>query len=146
MHPDPATLIPHRPPFLLVDEILEIHDQAIRAAYTFRPDDELWSRIYAGHYPEKPITPGVLLCELVFQTGAALLSHTVREEEIPGVPMVTRIQSVKFKRPIFPGDRVEMAVALKERVANAFFLRGAVLKEGERAVEVDFAVTVAEGA
>src|SRR5256885_15832396 len=63
------TLLPHRPPFLFLDEILERDNQHIKATKTLHPDEPY----LAGHYPGRPLMPGVLICECVFQAGAALL-------------------------------------------------------------------------
>ena len=59
-------LIPHRPPFLFVDEIVSESADGLVARRTFRAEEDF----FKGHYPGAPITPGVLLCEAVFQTGA----------------------------------------------------------------------------
>ncbi len=141
---DIKSAIPHREPFLLLDEILEASGEKVVAAAVIRPDGELWSRVYAGHYPGRPITPGVLLCEMIFQAAAVLAHELLRGESVSGVPMVTRIREVKFRRPILPGERVEIRAELTERMANAFFMKGAVLKNGRAAVEAQFAVALAE--
>jgi 3-hydroxyacyl-[acyl-carrier-protein] dehydratase len=136
--------LPHRPPFLFVDEVLELKDAAIRTAYTPKPDDELWSRVYAGHYPGSPITPGVLLCEMLFQAAAVLLHEIAKTETLPGVPMVTRITNVKFKSVVQPGSRLEIDAALTERLANAFFMKGSIRCGGKIALQAEFAVAMAE--
>lgn len=136
--------IPHRAPFLLLDEVAEISADAVKAFYTLRPDDELWSRIYSGHYPGNPITPGVLLCEMLFQAAACMVHELGKGEPLPGVPVVTRIQGVKFKKIVPPGSKVEIRAALQERVANAFFMKGSVLLEGKPALQAEFAVAMAE--
>lgn len=61
--------IPHRPPFLFVDRIVEQGEARLVTERTFRADEAF----FAGHYPGSPLTPGVLLCEACFQTGAILL-------------------------------------------------------------------------
>ncbi len=144
MNEDIAAAIPHRPPFLLVDEVVELGPDSIRAAYTLRPDDELWSRVYAGHYPGNPITPGVLLCETLFQTAAVLLRDIAKTDALPGVPMVTRIQNVKFKSVVPPGSRLDIDAALTERLANAFFLKGSIRCGGKTVLQAEFAVAMAE--
>ena len=58
--------IPHRPPFLFIDQILEITNEGASAKLSVKPDFSF----FTGHYPGNPIMPGVLLCESVFQTGA----------------------------------------------------------------------------
>ena len=72
---EPVTdLIPHRPPFLFVDRIVSETADGLVAERTFRAEEDF----YKGHYPGAPITPGVLLCEAVFQTGALFLSRQAR--------------------------------------------------------------------
>ncbi|MDR1611157.1 MAG: beta-hydroxyacyl-ACP dehydratase [Planctomycetota bacterium] len=144
MECDVKAAIPHRPPFLLVDEILELRPDRITARTTLRPDDELWSRIYAGHYPGMPITPGALLLETLFQTAGVLIAKLVRGD-VPaaGVPVVTRINNVKFKRMVLPGDTIELRVRITERLASAYYLKGEILKGGKPAVHAEFALTIA---
>ena len=130
-------LIPHRPPMLLLDEIVERTDRRIVCRKTFRPDEFF----FQGHYPGKPIVPGVILCEAVMQAGAALLSDQLRQAR--GVPVATRMNEVKFKRMIAPGDTIEIEVELAEQLANAFFLKGKATCGGQAAVRFDFACTLA---
>ena len=156
--PDLQSLIPHRPPFLRLDEIVELAETAIAARPTLRPDDGLWSRVYAGHYPGNPITPGALLCEIVFQAGAALMAHRLsagsgspdtasgialpsapRAPQSPaGIPVITRIRDAKFKQMVRPGDTLEISAAFDEQVSNAYYLHGAVKVRGQLAVRVEF--------
>ena len=74
------------------------------------------------------------------QAGALLLSQFVDGNS--GVPVATRMNDVKFRRMVHPGDTVELAVELKERLADAFFLQARVLFQGKVAVRFDFACTV----
>lgn len=145
MRYDLEAALPHRKPFLLLDEILEVGPATVRAEYTLRSDDELWSRVFAGHYPGQPITPGVLLCEMMFQASAVMVHEMAKAEPIAGIPMVTRIQNVKFKSPVLPGDRVEIRAQLAEKVANAFFMKGSVHRNGKTVVQAEFAVALASG-
>jgi len=131
--------IPHREPFLLVDEILELGEKRIVCAKRLT-GDEFW---FAGHYPGQPVMPGVLLCEAAMQAGAILLSKFVEGAE-GKVPVATRLNDVKFKKIVRPGDRIEMEVDLNERLADAFFLTAKVTVEGKVAVRFDFGCTVAK--
>ncbi len=140
---DVQAAIPHRPPFLLIDRVDEVTADAIRAFSVLREDDELWSRVYAGHYPGNPITPGVLLCEMMFQAAACLVRELGKADPLPGVPVVTRIQNMKFRNIVPPGAEVEIRAELKERLANAFFLSGSVRAGGKVAVQGEFAVALA---
>jgi 3-hydroxyacyl-[acyl-carrier-protein] dehydratase len=128
--------IPHRPPFLLIDGIVQQTADTITCTKTFAPDE--W--FFQGHYPHFPIVPGVLLCEACMQAGAVLLSKLV--DSGGGVPVATRANEVKFKKMIRPGDTVQIEVKLNERMADAFFLTGKVTCEGKLAARLDFACTI----
>lgn len=129
--------IPHRPPMLLVDEIVERGDNRMLCRKTFR-DDEFFVQ---GHYPGHPLVPGVILCECALQAGAILLADFLRQS--PGVPVATRLNDVKFKRMVRPGDTILMEVQLEEQLANAFYLQARVTCGGKLAVRFHFACTLA---
>jgi len=130
--------IPHRPPMLLVDEILERDGDTIVCRKTFHAEEFF----FQGHYPGHPLVPGVILCESAMQAGAILLSQFVQEGT--GVPVATRLNEVKFKQMVRPGDTIEMEVKLNERLAEAFFLQAKVTCEGKVAVRFEFACTMAQ--
>ena len=135
--------IPHREPFLLIDEIVEQSDARIVCRKTFS-GEEFW---YRGHYPDYPITPGVILCEAAMQAGAVLLAKTLQSEDASErdrfVPVATRANNVQFKKMVLPGDTVEIEVELVERLANAFFMNARVTVGGKVACRFDFACTLA---
>ena len=130
-------LIPHRPPFLFVDEILQQSSEALTAQRTWRADEAF----YQGHYPGAPITPGVLLCESVFQSGALLLAGKLAGQGKPaGVPLLAKVESVRFRSPVYPGDTTTIEVKIKE-VAGGFYMMAGSIKNGDkRVLSVDFAV------
>jgi 3-hydroxyacyl-[acyl-carrier-protein] dehydratase len=130
--------IPHREPFLLIDEIIERSDNRIVCRKTFT-GQEFW---YAGHYPGFPLTPGVLLCESAMQTGAVLLAQVVADNP-DRVPVVSRINNVKFKHMVRPGDTVTLHVTLTEKMAGAFFMDAKVMLGDKLAVMFDFACKMA---
>lgn len=124
--------IPHRHPFLLVDRILEHNGNTIKTQKQLRPDD-LW---FKGHYPGNPIMPGVLICESVFQSGAILMAKLAEDKGVlanENFPVITRINNVKLRHAVFPGDLMEMEVVLKEQVGPASYLTGQV-RVGEKTV------------
>jgi len=129
--------IPHRPPMLLVDEVIEWEEEHIVCQKTFLADEFF----FQGHYPDYPLVPGVILCEAAMQAGAVLLS---RYATAGGVPVAGRLNDVKFKRMVRPGDTVQLDVTLDERMGDAFFLSAKVLCEGKPAATLSFAVTVAK--
>jgi len=133
-------LIPHRPPFLFVDEIVSETDDGLVARRTWRAEEDF----YQGHYPGAPITPGVLLCEAVFQTAACYMSSRARaagEKPGAGVPLIAKISDVRFRNPVFPGDTVVIEVKKKDALGGFTMLSGAMKKaDGTRVMNVDFSV------
>jgi 3-hydroxyacyl-[acyl-carrier-protein] dehydratase len=123
---------------LLVDEIVEQSNNRIVCRKRFT-GEEFW---YRGHYPEFPLTPGVLLCEAAMQAGAVLLSKHIDTQQ-GNVPAATRMNNVKFKIMVRPGDTIELEVDLVERMADAFFLNAKVTVAGKTAVTFDFACKMA---
>jgi 3-hydroxyacyl-[acyl-carrier-protein] dehydratase len=132
--------IPHRPPFLWLDRVVEISGESIRAEKVVPMDLD----IFQGHYPDYPLMPGVLLCEAVFQAGALLIGELMRGEGSEskgeeGMPVLTRILGAKFKREVRPGDTLEIAAKLVERLGPAWLMKGSVRVGGKVAVQVEFA-------
>ena len=133
--------IPHRDPFLLLDEIVERDESRIVCVKTFSGEEDF----FAGHYPGSPLVPGVLLCEAAMQAGAVLLSGQMAQEAAGKVPVATRMNNVKFKRMVKPGDTLRLEVELVERLADAFFMKAKVSVDGKVAVRFDFACTATNG-
>ena len=133
-------LIPHRPPFLFVDEITSHSAEGLVAKRTWRADEDF----YQGHYPGAPITPGVLLCESVFQTAAcfmALKAQAAGAKPGEGVPLIAKISDVRFRNPVYPGDTVAIEVKQKDAMGGFTMLSGNIKKaDGTRVMNVDFAV------
>ncbi|MBI1901564.1 MAG: beta-hydroxyacyl-ACP dehydratase [Planctomycetia bacterium] len=138
---DPRILaaIPHRPPFLLLDEIVEWEESRIVCRKTWREDEYF----FPGHYPGFPIVPGVLLCESAMQAGAVLLSRHVSPAG-GGVPVATRMNDVRFKQIVRPGQTTSIEVVLTERLATAYFLEAKVTSAEKLAVRFEFACTLAD--
>jgi 3-hydroxyacyl-[acyl-carrier-protein] dehydratase len=129
--------IPHRPPFLFVDRIVELTDTKIRTIKEIRSDEP----VFAGHYPGQPIMPGALICESIFQTGAILLSKMMGGMG-EGIPVLTRINNAKFKSIVKPGNTLDIEAELVERVSNAYFMKGKASVAGKTSVTVEFTVTL----
>lgn len=128
--------IPHRKPMLLVDEIVEQSEKRILCRKTFGMD-EFFTQ---GHFPNFPLVPGVILCECALQSGAILLSQFTPKEGV--VPVATRMDGVKFKHMVRPGDTIEMEVTLNDVVSTAYFMTGKITVGGKLAARLDFACSV----
>ncbi|MDO5308901.1 MAG: 3-hydroxyacyl-ACP dehydratase FabZ family protein [Planctomycetia bacterium] len=132
--------IPHREPFLFIDEITELEDDHIVCHYRFKENEFF----FKGHYPNSPIVPGVILCEAAMQAGAILVSRILPQEDqtIDKIPVVGRMNDIKFRQIAKPGDRVELRACIKEKIAGAYFLSAKVLNNGKTSVSFDYAVTL----
>ena len=130
-------LIPHRPPFLFVDEIISHDGDVLVAQRTWRATEEF----YRGHYPGAPITPGVLLCEAVFQTGALLMAKLMGSAGgQDGVPLLTKVTDVRFRLPVYPGDTTTIEVRRKETMGDFHFMSGTVKNGDKRVLSLEFSV------
>lgn len=143
MFPAVTDLIPHRPPFLFVDEIVSSAPGVLVARRTWRQDEAF----YSGHYPGAPITPGVLLCESVVQTGAVLIALAQAGGPAgKGMPILAKINDVRFRQPVFPGDTTAMEVRQKEWIGGFGLLSGTMRCGDRRILTIEFTVTFKDAA
>jgi 3-hydroxyacyl-[acyl-carrier-protein] dehydratase len=104
---DPSRYLPHRPPFLLLDEVLSVEPgKSARARWTLTGDE--W--FFPGHFPGRPVTPGVLLLESIAQCGAVAV---LADPRYAGrLPLFGGVEKARFRRPVVPGDTVGEGRAL----------------------------------
>lgn len=126
-------ILPHREPFLLVDEILELEPGKRAVGLKHISPDEFW---FKGHFPEKPVMPGVLILEAMAQTGAvAALSLP----ELKGkIAFFGGANKVKFKHMVLPGDTLRMEVELIRLRSLAGSGVGKAYVNGELACSAEF--------
>jgi 3-hydroxyacyl-[acyl-carrier-protein] dehydratase len=127
--------IPHRPPFLFVDEVVEVERDRIVTKKLADPEAEF----FRGHYPGNPVMPGVLLCECCFQAGALLIAHRLGDAAKDGTPVITRIRDARFKRIVKPGDDLTIEVSMDEELDGAYFLTGRMTVNERAIMRVTFA-------
>jgi 3-hydroxyacyl-[acyl-carrier-protein] dehydratase len=102
-----AAILPHRDPFLFLDEVVDLTPDRVVARKRVRPDE--W--YLSGHFPGRPIMPGVLIVEAMAQAGAVLV---LSEEENRGkLALFAGIDGVRFKRVVQPGDELELTCELE---------------------------------
>lgn len=134
-------LIPHRDPFLFVDQILSSSETGIHCAWRV-PADAAWFR---GHYPGNPITPGVILSEHAFQCAALFISQQLAGfDAADGVPVLTKIENARYKRMVLPGESLETQVSVRERLGPAWYLSAKVSCEGQTVLNIRFVLSASE--
>ena len=127
--------MPQREPFLFVDRVVEVTDSSIQTEKQIKVDEPF----FAGHFPGRPIMPGVLICEAVFQSSSILMSkRAVPPSDDGRIPLITRIANVKLKRVVLPGDLMEVEVKLKEILGQATYMSGKVKVVGKTVLTVEF--------
>ena len=134
--------IPHRGSMLLIDEVVSYSGDEIVCSRRFREDEHFFD----GHYPDYPIVPGVILCECAAQSAAILLANHHAEDAVPAgqLPVLTRLNNVRFKKILRPDDTIEISVRLNEVVSQAYFLSATIRHNGKAAATLDLACTVAD--
>jgi 3-hydroxyacyl-[acyl-carrier-protein] dehydratase len=139
-----TAFLPHRPPFLFVDDVVAETDNSLTARLEVKPEFDF----FRGHYPGNPIMPGVLISEAVFQAGSVLLTKIQQREAAAGaaapkgVPVLARIENARFRSVVRPGDELTIDVKLKDRMAGFVFMTGSVKAGARRVMSVDFCVTL----
>ena len=103
--PDTLALLPHRPPFLFIDRVMSIDERAIVATRVFRPEEEF----FRGHFPGRPIVPGVLLVEAMAQAMALLVLQQQPNQRV----YLTGIDRARFRQPVLPGQEIEITVRIE---------------------------------
>ncbi len=128
--PMPADVLPHRPPFLFVDDLIAL-DPGVSAVGMWSLTGDEW--FFSGHFPGRPTLPGVLMCEAIAQVGAiAVLTDTRFAGKLP---LFGGLDSARFRRQVGPGDTLELHVALDRMSARAGKGHGKALLRGETACE-----------
>jgi 3-hydroxyacyl-[acyl-carrier-protein] dehydratase len=132
-------LLPHRYPMLLVDRAADyVAMKSIRGfkCVTFNEP------FFQGHFPGKPVMPGVLLIEAMAQTGAILMSKSLNVDVEKNVVFFMSVDGARFRQPVIPGDVIELNVEATGHRQNVFKFKGEVLVRGRRAAEAEFAAMV----
>ncbi len=110
---DPLAWLPHRPPFLLLDEMTRI-EPGVAAAGRWRLGGDEW--FFAGHFPGMPVTPGVLLLESIAQCGAVAV---LADPRYAGrLPLFGGVERARFRRQVVPGDTVELECTMSRLSAR----------------------------
>jgi 3-hydroxyacyl-[acyl-carrier-protein] dehydratase len=137
--PRPVDVLPHRPPFLFVDELLALEPGvSARGRWTLTGEEDF----FAGHFPGRPTLPGVLMCEAIAQVGAVAL---LTDERFAGkLPLFGGLDGARFRRQAGPGDTLELEVTMGRLSARAGKGSGRALLNGEVACECDLLFVIVD--
>ncbi|MEP7203626.1 MAG: 3-hydroxyacyl-ACP dehydratase FabZ [Ilumatobacteraceae bacterium] len=130
--PLPVDVLPHRPPFLFVDELTAL-EPGISAVGMWHLIGDEW--FFPGHFPGRPTLPGVLMCEAIAQVGAIAV---LTDQRFAGkLPLFGGLDSARFRRQVEPGDTLELHVELQRMSARAGKGSGRAMLRGDKACECD---------
>lgn len=133
---DIKRILPHRPPFLFIDEVLEIDERKIVAKRNIRADEYF----FTGHFPNEPIMPGVLIVEALAQTGGVMLLRKYKG----AIPLFVSIDKARFKKIVRPGDTLIMEVELLQERGKMVKIAGVAKVNNEIACEATMMAGIKE--
>ncbi len=126
--------IPHRYPFLLVDRIVEIHGVEKIVGIKNVSFNE---NFFQGHFPARPVMPGVLICEAMAQVAAILALNARGSRSDNHVFVLTGLDKVKFKKPVEPGDQLRMELTCLKRRGSFWRMQGIATVDGKVAAQAE---------
>jgi 3-hydroxyacyl-[acyl-carrier-protein] dehydratase len=137
--PHPTEILPHRSPFLFVDEIVAV-EPGISATGLWHLTGDEW--FFPGHFPGRPTLPGVLICEAIAQVGAIAVLF---DERFAGkLPLFGGLDAARFRRQVAPGDTLELVVEISKMSARAGKGSGKAMLDGKVACEGSFLFVVVD--
>ncbi len=135
----PEEVLPHRPPFLFVDEVVEVVPGQSASGRWHLSGEEAF---FAGHFPGRPTLPGVLMVEAIAQLGAVALLADERYKT--KLPLFGGIDSARFRRQVVPGDTLELSMQMHRLGARAGKGSGRATVAGELACEAKLFFVIAD--
>jgi 3-hydroxyacyl-[acyl-carrier-protein] dehydratase len=135
-------LLPHRPPFLLVDRVVLLEPGKRLVAWKSVTMNEPF---FVGHFPGHPVMPGVLILEALAQAGALFAMRSLPDDQAgTKLTYLMGIDGARFRRPVVPGDRLELEVELTKAKTSVWKMKGTARVDGNVAAEADFMAMLAD--
>jgi 3-hydroxyacyl-[acyl-carrier-protein] dehydratase len=135
--------IPHRYPFLLIDRVVDLERNVSAIGVKNVSVNEAF---FAGHFPNHPVMPGVMIIESMAQTAAVLVVETLGPEAAGKVVYFMSIEGAKFRRPVVPGDQMRVHVAKERNRGNVWKFHGIARVDGVAVAEATFAAMIMDRA
>jgi 3-hydroxyacyl-[acyl-carrier-protein] dehydratase len=132
-------MIPHRDPFLMIDRVVDVvkNERAIGIK-----DVTLDDYYFRGHFPTRPVMPGVLIIEAMAQTAAVLVVHTLGPESEGKLVYFMSVDNARFRRPVVPGETLHVHVTKQRNRGNVWRFEGEAKVNGRLAAEAVFAAMI----
>lgn len=130
-------VLPHRFPFLMIDRVVELSDDKVVALKNVSANEPY----FAGHFPGRPIMPGVLQVEAMAQAGAVLALNILADPGDRPLVYFVGIDKVKFRKPVVPGDQLRLEVAPTRKGGRIWKMEGRALVDGAVVSEAEFLAT-----
>ena len=132
-------LIPHRPPFLMIDRVEGIVQQESAVGIKNVTIDEPF---FAGHFPKRPVFPGVLIIEAMAQTAAVLVVESLGEASRGKLVYFMTIDSARFRKPVVPGDQLRLEVRVQRSRGPVWKFSGAAKVDGQTVAEAVYSAMI----
>jgi 3-hydroxyacyl-[acyl-carrier-protein] dehydratase len=132
-------MIPHRHPFLMIDQVV---DMVANERATGIKDVSIAEDYFRGHFPARPVMPGVLIIEAMAQTAAVLVVHTLGPEAEGKLVYFMSVDNARFRRPVFPGVRLDVHVAKQRNRGNVWKFEGRAKVGDSLVAEAVFAAMI----
>lgn len=134
-------ILPHRYPFLLIDKLVDIRpgESAVGVKNV-----SYGEHFFQGHFPQKPVMPGVLMIEAMAQAAAAFTSYTEDLDVENKIVLFMGVDKARFRRPIVPGDQVRILVQTVHRRPPVWRFQGDATVDGKRVADATFAAMLAQ--
>ncbi len=130
------TILPHREPMLLLDEAYLNEDGTATGYYTVKGDEFFLQ----GHFPGKPVVPGVIQCEIMAQSACILFADRMREKDI--LPLYTGLDKVRFRGMVLPGDKIRIDTRILRQSHPMYLLHGELTVDGKKCMSGDFSFAI----
>jgi 3-hydroxyacyl-[acyl-carrier-protein] dehydratase len=114
-------MIPHRPPFLMIDKVVDV---VANECATGIKSVSINENYFQGHFPARAVMPGVLIIEAMAQTAAVLVVHTLGPGSAGKLVYFMSVDNARFRRPVFPGDRLDVHVVKQRNRGNVWKFEG----------------------
>ncbi len=128
-------ILPHRYPFLLVDRVISIEPMKKLVGVKCVTVNE---NFFNGHFPGHPVMPGVLILEALAQAGGLLVKFSLTEDTSNKVTYLMAIDNARFRKPVVPGDRMELHVEIVKQKGQIWKTNGRAIVDGEVVAEADY--------